>query len=135
MSEANVDHPITENQPTVKSADASVVVGFGGIMVDVFSELREACKEYAPMYSLMEASSILREEYEEFWELCRQRQASRDSLREELLQVAAVALRAIHDLDLAKCVPGDKRPLYVDIARYRSPLYKTVKLEELNAKS
>lgn len=56
----------------------------------------------APMHSLHEAESVIREEYDEFWTEVKKnprKHPRRNALaRAELVQLAAMAIRAIHDV-------------------------------------
>ena len=63
-------------------------------------EVKRAESMYPPMNSLMEAASIIREEFEEFWEAVRVKDSKRDqeNLAEELVQTAAMCMRAYNDL-------------------------------------
>ena len=64
------------------------------------AEVRRAESMYPPMHSLMEAASVIREEFEEFWDAVRVKDANRDyeNLAEELVQTAAMCMRAYNDL-------------------------------------
>ncbi|KKL61478.1 hypothetical protein LCGC14_2194930, partial [marine sediment metagenome] len=57
---------------------------------------------YGPMNSTYEAYAIILKELDEFWrEACKGREnRSKSTMRKELTQIAAMAIRAIHDLDL-----------------------------------
>ena len=66
----------------------------------VRGELRAAMVNYPPMYSPHEAHSIIREEFEEFWDEVKVKQGKRNvkGMGDELIQVAAMAIRAYVDL-------------------------------------
>lgn len=68
----------------------------------VEAEVTRAMSLHAPMNSAHEAYAVILEELDEFWEECRKRRSQRDpqNMRMELVQVAAMAVRAIHDLAL-----------------------------------
>jgi len=67
---------------------------------DVLEELRRAQASHAPMGTVHEASAVIREEFDEFWEEVKHKQHDKGALRCELVQVAAMCLRAVVDLDL-----------------------------------
>lgn len=50
--------------------------------------------KFGGFYSLHEAMAKMREEFEEVWEICKQKEADRDpvELRKEALQIAACAI-------------------------------------------
>jgi len=56
---------------------------------DVADEARRACARFGDFMSGHELASVLREEFEEFWETVRRDEADAD----ELIQLAAVAVR------------------------------------------
>lgn len=62
------------------------------------SELVRSRLQYGKMSSLHEGASILREEYEEFWDEVKLKQHSKERLVTELIQVAAVAQCIAEDL-------------------------------------
>ncbi len=73
---------------------------FDAVIGDVRDELERAMSMYPPMNSPAEGASILREEFEEAWEIVKQKPARRvlSDLRIELVQVAAVAIRMVLDV-------------------------------------
>ena len=92
-----------------KSSDLSAIadlmirqVNINTAMNDVLHELDRACAKYPPMKSAHEAYAVILEEIEEFWDETRKRDDKRDlvAMREELIQIAAMAMRAIEDLQL-----------------------------------
>ena len=64
------------------------------------AEVRRSESMYPPMHSLMEAASVIREEFEEFWDAVKVKDANRDyeNLAEELVQTAAMCMRAYNDI-------------------------------------
>jgi glutamyl-tRNA reductase len=68
----------------------------------VAAELVHARSLHAPMNSAHEAYSVILEELEEFWEEVKKKRQSRDpeKMRRELIQIAAMAIRASSDLSL-----------------------------------
>jgi hypothetical protein len=73
------------------------------ITSEVHSEVLRATSIHDPMNSPHEAESVIREEFEEYWDEVKAynpRKPGRDTRprqREELIQLAAMAIRAIHD--------------------------------------
>ena len=60
-------------------------------------ELARATAKFPPMRSAHEASAIIREEYEEFWEAVKEDDAPYTKFR-ELVQIAAMCVRAVRDI-------------------------------------
>lgn len=69
---------------------------------DLTIELQNAEMSHKPMNSLHEAYAVILEELDELWGLCRLKCEERKSedIREELLQIAAMAWRTARDLNL-----------------------------------
>lgn len=70
---------------------------------EVSSEVIRAARMYKPMNSPHEAHSVIQEEFEEFWDEVKQYNLrkgrdTRPRMREELIQLAAMAIRAITDV-------------------------------------
>ncbi|MCP4900032.1 MAG: hypothetical protein GY906_23940 [bacterium] len=76
------------------------------VMAQVGAEAADECirasKIHAPFNSSHEAYAVISEELDEFWEQVRLRRQSRspERMRKELIQVAAMAIRAVCDLKL-----------------------------------
>ena len=69
---------------------------------DVRSELQRAMELFPPFHSAHEGWAVIKEEMDELWEIVRFRQdapARNKLLREEAIQVAAMALRFLIDMD------------------------------------
>jgi hypothetical protein len=68
----------------------------------IADEVRGACLKHKPLNSAHEAYAVIAEELEEFWEHVRKRSESRitQCMAEELIQTAAMCVRAIADLKL-----------------------------------
>jgi nucleoside phosphorylase len=66
----------------------------------VADELQEARAKFGPMASTHEAYAVIKEEFDEFWEELRKKRPDRENLRMELIQVAAMAIRAAVDCGL-----------------------------------
>ena len=73
------------------------IVKAGGVAT---GEALEAADRFPPFNSAHEAYAVLMEEVEEFWEEVKKKRKLRDyrHIRAELIQVAAVAIRAAVDL-------------------------------------
>lgn len=69
---------------------------------EVGNHLRNAQAKHAPMHSHHEAYAVILEELDEYWEEVRKwpKRHSDAEMRKELMHIAAMALRAIHDLKL-----------------------------------
>ena len=65
----------------------------------VFDEYHRATKMYGPFNSAHEGWAVLLEEVEELWDEVKKSPKNRDivKMREEAIQVAAMALRFLHD--------------------------------------
>lgn len=72
------------------------VIGF------VQEELVRARKMHKPMNSAHEAYAVILEEVEEYWQEVMKKRADRDAgaMKQELIQIAAMACRAVIDLGL-----------------------------------
>lgn len=84
------------------------------IIHEIAAEAERATKKHAPMHSHHEASAVIREEYEEYWDLVKLNpkklmthptkgtplsvEQYKDELWTELVQTAAMCVRALHDL-------------------------------------
>jgi hypothetical protein len=74
-----------------------------GIADEIVKEVLRAASLHAPMHSPHEADSVIREEYEEFWDEVKafnlpKGRDTRPAMRAELIQLAAMAIRAISDI-------------------------------------
>lgn len=72
------------------------------ILIDITTELHKASDGHPPMHSLHEAAAVIREEFDEFWDEVKKnphRHPDRNDLaRKELVQLAAMSIRALHDV-------------------------------------
>lgn len=64
----------------------------------VLEELSRATGKYGPMNSAHEAYAVILEELDEFWNEVKKKEPDLEKMRKELVQVAAMAMRAIHDI-------------------------------------
>lgn len=72
------------------------------IVNEVEMEANRASRLHAPMNSPHEAASVIREEFEEYWDEVKKfnllkGRDTRPAMREELIQLAAMAIRAVTD--------------------------------------
>ena len=65
---------------------------------EVLVELSRAIKIYGPMNSPHEAYAVILEQLDEFWEEAKKKAPDLEVMHKELIQVAAMAIRAIHDV-------------------------------------
>lgn len=63
----------------------------------VLEELERATAKFGPIASLHEGYAVTLEEMDEAWLAIRTKGTPREEIRDELIQVAAMALRTIHD--------------------------------------
>jgi hypothetical protein len=70
------------------------------IEVLVEREIHKAMEKHESMHSPHEAYAVILEELDEFWEEVKKQKPSNANMRVELTQVAAMAMRAIHNLKL-----------------------------------
>jgi glutamyl-tRNA reductase len=86
------------------------LVALDSILDCIRQEFLRASALHPKMHSLHEAEGVIREEFEEFWDEVKIDDAA--AARVELLQLAAMAVRALHDVpaDFRKPKPG-ARPL------------------------
>lgn len=61
-------------------------------------EAFEASRKHRRMNSFHEAYGVIAEEFAEFFDEVRKKHHNKRAIREELLQVAAMCLRTVHDL-------------------------------------
>lgn len=72
------------------------------LFIECEKEMREATDEHGRMKSAHEAYSVILEELDEFWDEVRKKESNRDkaNMKKELIQLGAMAIRAIYDLKL-----------------------------------
>jgi hypothetical protein len=68
------------------------------IVEDVVDELISASQANGSMASAHEGWAVLREEEEELWDEIKKRHPDEKAMRREAVQVAAMALRFLHDV-------------------------------------
>lgn len=69
------------------------------ILMEVMEEVAHAVRKHEPMHSPHEGISVIREEFEELWAHVKEDTGYTGDAREEALQLAAMAVRYILDLD------------------------------------
>lgn len=67
------------------------------ITKEVLQETLSAMGKHKPMPTRHDAYGVIKEELDEFWDEVRERKPDPAKMRRELIQVAAMAVRAIHD--------------------------------------
>lgn len=74
--------------------------GAEGVMAEVAEELRAATQRFASFNSSHEGCAVIREEFEELWDHVKVDAArrSRRAMRQEAIQVAAMAVRFVLDV-------------------------------------
>ncbi len=72
------------------------------IHLEIGNEYDRAIILHSPLHSVHEAYAVILEELDEFWEEVRKKQENRSktAMRRELIQIAAMSIRAIKDLRL-----------------------------------
>ena len=83
-----------------------------GIALEIVHEAHRAGSLFPPMHSPHEAEAVIREEFDEYWDEVKKHNTSkpdrdtRPRQREELIQLAAMCMRALIDtIDAIKEVP------------------------------
>lgn len=71
----------------------------GKILSEVFKEVRKAVSKHGPMHSGHEGYAVIKEEVDELWDEIKADRGKQASAREEALQVAAMAIRYVLDID------------------------------------
>ena len=72
------------------------------VLIEVSDELQTARQGHMPMHSAHEAYAVILEEVDELWDEVKKKRKDRNlqAMRAELIQVAAMAVRAVVDLGL-----------------------------------
>lgn len=65
---------------------------------EVVRELERATRKHGPMRSAHEGHAVIREEFDELWDEVKTQNASIPAMREEAIQVAAMAMRFVLDV-------------------------------------
>ena len=70
-------------------------------VAEVLEEVDNATKQHGGFASAHEMYAVLQEEVDEVWDIVKQKRKnrSREELRKELIQVAAMAIKAIKSMD------------------------------------
>jgi hypothetical protein len=69
------------------------------VLNEVFAEIKKAIKGHGPMHSGHEGFAVIREELDELWDEVKADRGKQASARTEAIQVAAMAVRYVLDLD------------------------------------
>jgi|ERR1019366_114883 hypothetical protein len=115
VQRSGLEQASTAKSPEGQASDLDLLVA------RVVGELRQAEQKHGPLHSAHEAYAVLLEEVEEFKAEVFKRANDRDpyAMRDELVQVAAMAMRAIlnlrlSDLEPKRVVPTlPKRPHFI----------------------
>lgn len=70
------------------------------ILSAIEKEVERASRKHGPHHSAHESYGVLCEEVQEFFDEVRKQQVDKFAMRTELVQIAAVCVRAIRDLNL-----------------------------------
>lgn len=68
------------------------------IQEEIRQELKRAMSIHPPMLSLHHGKAVIEEEFDELWDEIKLKNPDKEKLRAEAIQVAAMAVRFIHDL-------------------------------------
>lgn len=68
------------------------------VITEVQAEAARAAGIHRPMHSYHEGFAVLKEEVDELWDEIKLKNPSREAIRKEALQVAAMAVRFVNDL-------------------------------------
>jgi hypothetical protein len=71
----------------------------GKILSEVYRETRKAVSKHGPMHSGHEGYAVIKEEVDELWDEIKADRYKQASARTEAIQVAAMAVRYVLDLD------------------------------------
>lgn len=71
----------------------------GKILSEVYRETRKAVSKHGPMHSGHEGYGVIKEEVDELWDEIKADRGKQASARAEAIQVAAMAVRYVLDLD------------------------------------
>lgn len=75
------------------------------LVEEIYLELQRARARHAPMHSAHEGYAVILEEFDELWDEVKLKQASKEKMRREALQIAAMAVRFIEDVCEKQEVP------------------------------
>jgi hypothetical protein len=83
-----------------------------GLVQEVAAEVNRAQSLFAPINGPHEGYGVIKEEFDEFWDEVKKynlnkNRDTRPQMRTELIQLAAMALRTIHDVIDKNKVPTD----------------------------
>jgi NTP pyrophosphatase (non-canonical NTP hydrolase) len=68
------------------------------IAIEVLKELRDAMKKFDRFNSAHEGFAVIQEEIDELWDEVKKRTKSKGRMREEAIQIAAMAIRFAVDI-------------------------------------
>lgn len=67
-------------------------------VIDAVAELQNARKKFPAFNSAHEGYAILEEEVDELWDEVKRKDSSKEKMRKEAIQVAAMAIRFVEDV-------------------------------------
>ena len=67
------------------------------VLREIEKEYNRAAALYRPMNTPHEAYAVIKEEFDEFWDEVKRKNPDLPKMRSQLIQVAAMAVRTIHD--------------------------------------
>jgi hypothetical protein len=69
-----------------------------GIALEIALEVRRAMSKHGPMLSRHDGYAVILEELDELWDEVKEKHPDVGKMRQEAIQVAAMAIRFIHDV-------------------------------------
>jgi hypothetical protein len=73
-------------------------------LIEVVDELKSATDKFGAFASAHEGWAVIREEVDELWDEVKSKNGTKESMRKEAIQIAAMAMRFVMDV----CDRGDK---------------------------
>jgi hypothetical protein len=64
----------------------------------VANEVARAMTKFPPFHSSHEGKAVIEEEIDELWDLVKMNEGTSELARDEAIQIAAMAIRYVHDL-------------------------------------
>lgn len=86
-------------QVTIKNMEDLDISKFCSVMDEVQGELEEAISQFSSFASQHEGYAVIKEELDELWDAIKSKEASTQDTMNEAIQVAAMAIRFLMDLD------------------------------------
>ena len=83
---------------TIDKIESNIKIKTAPIVEDITNETIRAMAKHMPMNSFHEAYAVILEEVDEFWDEVKKKNPDKEKIREELVQIGAMAVRAIAEL-------------------------------------